>query len=474
VNGEEQDLTNLSDLYADAANFAKLTTAELFDIDYDEVAKLQLHHFKNRFQHLRKTVSALDRLADDVEIDEVTSLDDLATLIFPHTIYKSYAVSAVDNNRYDLLTRWLQSLTAHDLSKVDLTGCDNLDDWMGRIEAVTPVRPVTSSGTSGKISVFPRSTFEETYFLENTIRLLDPYKDERTVNIRTGNVPILNPWPARRGRHNLPITFRLMRDLIFSGREDMLITLDDKFMGAEALWLTGKLRRADNLGEKLVLTPREQTLKQSLAVSAKDDTTLWDRFIEKAVVGKKGQTVVLFGVWIQLHQLATACKERGVKIEWAPDSVLMTGGGTKGFNFPDGWETLIDETFSRYYPARQMYGTSETTAAMIACQAKGNLHPLPWGVQHVVDPDSGQAFPRTGVQRGRLLIFDTLPTSYWSGTATGDEVTVHWDGGCECGRKGPYFENNIQRLSDTRGGDDKITCARTPQAFERLEEYLAQ
>jgi hypothetical protein len=121
-----------------------------------------------------------------------------------------------------------------------------------------------------------------------------------------------------------------------------------------------------------------------------------------------------------------------------------------------------------------MYGTSETTAAMIECTAKSHLHPLPWGIQHVVDPDTGQVLPRTGVQRGRLLIFDTLAESYWSGTATGDEVTVHWDGGCECGRKGPYFDNNIQRLSDTRGGDDKITCARTPQAFERLEEFLAQ
>jgi hypothetical protein len=451
-----------------------MTTAELFALDYDEVAKLQIHHFRNRFEEIRHKVTALKRLAEDVEVDSVTSLDDLAILAFPHTIYKSYAVSSVDNNRYDLMTKWLQSLTSHDLSKVDLKDCDNLDEWMSRIEAVTPVRPVTSSGTSGKISVFPRSTLEELYFLENTIRPLDPFGDEHTVDFRSGNVPVFNPWPARRGRHNLPITFRLMRDLIFSGREEMVITLDDKFMGAEALWLAGKLRRADNLGEKLELTPREQLLKQILAVRPEEDEALWDRFIEKAVVAQKGKSILFFGVWIQLHQFATECKKRGVKVEWSPQSVLMTGGGTKGFNFPDGWKDLVDETFSRYYPARQMYGTSETTSSMTECTAKGHLHPLPWGVQHVVDPDTGQVLPRKGVQTGRLLIFDLLPTTYWSGTATGDEVTVNWDGGCECGRKGPYFLNAIQRLSDTRGGDDKITCARTPQAFERLEEFLAQ
>jgi hypothetical protein len=465
---------NISDLYADPANINAMSTADLFAIDYDEFAKIQLHHFKNRFQMIRKTVSALDRLAKDVGVDEVKSFDDLSALAFPHTIYKSYSVSSIDKGRYDLMTKWLQSLTAHDLSGVDLEGCDNLDEWMGRLEAATPLRAVTSSGTSGKISVFPRSALEDRYFLENLIRPLDPFRDEHTIDFRSGNIPVLNPWPARRGRHNLSITFRLLRDFIFGGREEMIITLADKFMGAEALWLAGKVRRADTLGQKLELTPREQKLRQSMASTAGEDEANWDRFIDRAIVQQKGKSVMFFGVWVQLYQLATECRKRGVKVEWSPQSVLMTGGGTKGFSFPDGWKEIVDDTFSAYYPARQMYGTSETTASMTLCLAKGNLHPLPWGIQHVVDADTGQPLPRSGVQTGRLLVFDTLAESYWSGTATGDEVTVHWDGGCECGRKGPYFENNIQRLSDTRGGDDKITCARTPQAFERLEEYLAQ
>lgn len=464
---------DLSALYDDAANLARLSSAELFAIDADEMAKLQLHHFRERFHELRGRVSALGRLAEDVEIDEVTSLDDLARLAFPHTIYKSYAASAVENGRFDQMTRWLQAFTTHDLSQVDLAGCDNLDAWMERLERHTPLRPVTSSGTSGKISIFPRSTLEEPYFLENVVRPLDPHPGEHTIDFRSGTIPVFNSWPARRGRHNLPITFRLMRDLIFSGREDMIVTLDDKFMGAEALWLAGKLRRADNLGEKLILTPREQELSKHLAVTPGEEEALWDRFIERAVIRQKGRTILFFGVWIQLYQLARECRERGVKIEWAEDSVLMTGGGTKGFSFPDDWRDTIDEAFACYHP-RQMYGTSETTASMVACTVSDRLHPMPWGVQHVVDPDSGEVLPREGVQHGRLLIFDTLARSYWSGTATGDEVTVHWDGGCECGRKGPWFENHIQRLSDTRGGDDKITCARTPQAFERLEEYLAQ
>jgi acyl-CoA synthetase (AMP-forming)/AMP-acid ligase II len=203
---------------------------------------------------------------------------------------------------------------------------------------------------------------------------------------------------------------------------------------------------------------------------------LWDEFIEKTVVAQKGKTVVFFAAWIQCYQLALACKERGIKIEWSPKSVIYGGGGTKGFTFPDGWMDVLAESFGSLYPNsfREGYGTTETTASMTCCSAEGHLHPLPWGIQHVADPDTGQPLPRKGVQKGRLLTFDLLTDSFWSGTAGGDEVTVNWDGGCKCGRQGPYFLNDIQRFSDTRGGDDKITCSRTPQAFQRLEEFLAQ
>ena len=49
--------------------------------------------------------------------------------------------------------------------------------------------------------------------------------------------------------------------------------------------------------------------------------------------------------------------------------------------------------------------------------------------------------------------------------------TVDFDGNCPCGRKGIYFLNSIGRLSEALGGDDKITCAKTPQAYEKLEQF---
>ncbi|MEJ7935822.1 hypothetical protein WG907_16375 [Sphingobium sp. AN558] len=459
----------LAELYENPINFTRLSSDELFALDYDDVAKLQLHHFQKRFEKLRPQLKALDRLAEDVDIESVTSFDDLASLGFPHTMYKSYASADVENRRYDRLTRWLQGFTTHNLSGVNLEGVETLDDWLDVLEASTPLRPSASSGTSGKISLFPRSTVEVPFFFEHFLRMYGPLRDM----VASGNYPFICAYPARHGRHSMTLVFDLMKQHVYGGRDDMIITLGDGRTGASELWLAGKVRRADTLGEKLELTPREQLLAKRLAADAKDSAKRWDDFIERAVLAQKGKTVVYNGFWLQLFQIAQECASRGVKVEWAQDSAILAGGGTKGYTFPEDWMDTVQSVFPFQYPSqfREVYAMTETTALSLRCD-EGHLHPLPWGIQHVADPETGLALPREGVQRGRMLVMDLLPSTYWSGTATGDDVTINWDGGCDCGRKGPYFLNSIKRLADTRGGDDKITCAKTPQAFERLEEYL--
>jgi hypothetical protein len=466
---------NLAALYDDPVNLTKLSTSELFDIDYGYVAKCQLHHFRRRFHELRSRIAALRFLTEDIQQEDITSFDDLSNVAFPHTIYKSYSPSDIEHGRYDRITKWFQSFTAHDLSKVDVKSCDNLDVWLERIEAQTLLRPGVTSGTSGKISIIPRSTQELPYFLECVVRMLDPYKEEHMVDFRSGKVPFFNAYPASTGRPGMLIIMRLLREHVYSGRNDMTITLRDHFIGGQELWLSAKLRRAERLGQKPELTAREEELKKLIGLTPEQNEALWDRFVERIVLAQKGRTVLFLGAWIQVYQLAKACKTRGVKIEWARESVIFTGGGTKGYVFPDGWMDTVKDTFASFYPNcfREGYSMSETTSSMICCSAEGHMHPIPWGVQLVADPETGRALPRKGIQKGRLLVFDLLPDTYWAGTATGDEVTANWDGGCSCGRKGPYFYNDVRRLPDSRGGD-KVICPKDPRAFERLERYLSE
>jgi hypothetical protein len=466
---------NLAALYDDPANFLKLSVSEMFDIDYDEIAKLQLHHFRKRFHEMRAKIPALRALLEDVGQEDVTSFDDLVNVAFPHTIYKSYAISDIENSRYDRMTRWFQTLTAHDLSKLDVSDCDNLDTWLDRLEAQTPLRPGVTSGTSGKISMFPRSVPELPYFFSGVVRMLEKYKDEHMIDLFSGEVPIINVYPASTGRPGMLVLMRTLREKAYSGRTDMTITFRDRHITTQELWLSAKVRRADRLGQTLVLTPEEEELKKEMLVTPEQNEALWDRFIERIVTEQKGKAVLFFGAWIQVYQIAVACKARGVKVEWSPESVIFSGGGTKGYVFPDGWMDVIKDVFGAYYPQgfREGYAMTETTASMPSCAA-GNLHPFPWGIQHVVDPETGRPLPRKGTQKGRLMVLDLLPNTYWSGTATGDGVTVNWDGGCSCGRKGPYFHNEVRRLADLRGGEDKIVHPQKADAYERLEERLSQ
>jgi len=89
----------------------------------------------------------------------------------------------------------------------------------------------------------------------------------------------------------------------------------------------------------------------------------------------------------------------------------------------------------------------------------------------VLDPKTSEPLPRTGVQTGRHACFDLLAETYWAGTITGDEVTAHWDEDCPCGRLGVFFDGDIHRYGEAEGGDDKITCARTPDAYGNLVDF---
>jgi hypothetical protein len=55
---------------------------------------------------------------------------------------------------------------------------------------------------------------------------------------------------------------------------------------------------------------------------------------------------------------------------------------------------------------------------------------------------------------------------------TGDEVEVDFEGLCSCGATTQHIGPEIARLSEKRGGDDKITCAATPEAFAEAMQFL--
>jgi hypothetical protein len=107
-------------------------------------------------------------------------------------------------------------------------------------------------------------------------------------------------------------------------------------------------------------------------------------------------------------------------------------------------------------------------------RAQGRYHLSPWIVPFILDPDTSWLKPRQGLQTGRFAFFDLLPTSHWGGFITGDELEIDFDGTCSCGATSLNAAFEVARLSEKRGGDDKITCAASPAAHAQAMAYLVE
>ena len=54
------------------------------------------------------------------------------------------------------MTKWLDKLTSYDLAGVQTADCTSIDDWIDRLDAQTPLEVITSSGTTGTLSIIPK------------------------------------------------------------------------------------------------------------------------------------------------------------------------------------------------------------------------------------------------------------------------------------------------------------------------------
>lgn len=126
---------------------------EAFRLTPQQILDIQLSGARRRFTDLRARIPVLDRLGSEQGIDDIQRIEDVAPLLFAHTVYKSYPMSYLERGQFDRLTRWLNGLTAEDISHVDASGIKLIDDWIDLLDAQTNLRVFHTSGTTGKLFV---------------------------------------------------------------------------------------------------------------------------------------------------------------------------------------------------------------------------------------------------------------------------------------------------------------------------------
>lgn len=440
---------------------------QLFALPREEREKLQLEAVRINFARLRNRVPALKKLADRQGVDHIDRIEDVLPVCFDHRVLKNYPIQILENRDFAKLTQWLDKLTVHDLTKMDLSGLTTIEGWLERLEAFGML--VTySSGTTGKLSFVPRSYDE-----------LGPWKFSfynvnhacTGVDAWTEKLPTLSP--VYRGGYQTMLKMLSLFQVEMAGGEEHFHTLYDTHIPADLMALSGRLQAAEDKGEVMSLGLDPALLEQRGLMMEQGRTREADmeRWFTKLMAEFKGRKVKIGGTFADLYRVARAGLDRGMTCQFAPGSIMVGGGGMKGYkDAPADWEDQVKQFFGVDRLANQ-YGFSECIGNAPLCEA-GYFHFMPYTVPLLMDAD-GKSLPREGVQKGRLVLVDPIPTSYWGGFTSGDEVEMHWDEKCDCGWGGPRASKTIRRFAENEGGDDKITCAGSQQAYNEFMTFVA-
>ena len=445
----------------------------IHSLDRDHVAAVQLAAMNQRLAERRGSIQMLAKLADGQGIGELDSLDAMAPLLMPHDIYKSYPQSLLAKQQYGKLMGWLGKLTRHDISAVDVSQCDSIDSWLVKLREETPLDVATSSGSTGTCSFFPKS--KQDYRLSMgglRVQLAQKFgEDPRPGDIEDkihAIIPLYKDGHASMGAFG-----KYSCEVFAKGDPDYWHYCFDFKLSSDLMWLAARLRAAQAKGDvsKVDVPASLLARRAEWEQQQKDMPAQQLAFVNDMIRKLQGERVFVMSTSNLLYAAAKRGLEEGLSGVFAPDSVFMGGGGAKGVPLPDDLEEVI-EAFFNCKRMISAYGMTEMNSFSVLCD-HDRYHVLPWVTVFLLDLDTGLPLPRTGKQTGRAAFFDMTADSCWGGLITGDVVTVDWDHQCECGRTSYALEKKIQRVTEITGqGEDKISCAATPQAQADAMDFL--
>jgi hypothetical protein len=458
---------------ADPIEFFGESLTQMHSLPRAELEELQRQAMVLRFKEHRESIEILRKLADRLGITEVNEFDDVVPLLFSHTAFKSYPAALIDNKRFDLMTQWLDKVTSHDLSNVDATGCDSIDSWIDLLDAETPLEVITSSGTTGTLSLIPKDKDSATQGMVLwKMCLFQTFGKEPTPEELNPSVEVIWPNYASGKLGHLRIA-AMIKNGFTGGDESKFHALYSDAIDTDLMFLASKMRAAASRGEldRLVIDPALAARKDEFIAMQLRQPEELNAFFTEITERLKGKRVFMIGTYNLMYDIAKAGLERGIKDVFAKDSAILTGGGTKGFVLPDDYMDVIRE-FLGVDRIQEGYGFSEQNAFHWGC-SEGRYHVQPWVIPFVLDPDTSEPLPRSGTQTGRAAVYDVLNKSHWGGVISGDEVTINWDLECPCGQTSVAFEHDIMRYSEKQGvEDDRITCAATHEVHNEAVNFM--
>jgi len=465
-----------SGLAEDPTMFLAMPYHQAINMPADAQEEIHIRAAARLFDALVDRIPVLKSLASQQGVTSITSIEDIARLLFAHSLYKSYPNRAVQAGNFSQLSRWLASFTSLPIPELDYGAINCVDDWLTALDRASDLRVTHTSGTSGKLSFIPRSRGEWDRGAIVLARCVEDWLHGigQGPDLLNSGITIIQPsyeWGAGTPQRSI----ETMRRMYSGDHGTVLYLYPQGRLSADVLSLGSRLS-ASALQDDVLEAHLADTLRIKLdEFRARADArpALQKAFFEAVRERFAGQQVLIYGTWPVIYDWAADGLAGGASTVFSKDSLLLTGGGTKGRQFPADWQSDIFR-FLGFDGHLESYAMTEVISNCPRCR-HGHYHIPPMIVPILLDVDTGSVLARRDGMRGRLGILDLLATTYWGGVLTGDLVTLGgWERPCPCGVQGPHIRGVIERIASLRGGDDKITCAGIGNAHERAIDELAR
>lgn len=430
-------------------------TKDRYSVPAADLVPMQMEAARQRMAQHGASIQAVGTRIEDTGIKTIGEPADLVPLLFDHTAYKSYPESWLENEKWDMLGQWLDTVTSEPVGRIARDAMKGIDDWIAQL-ADRGHYISCSSGTSGKISMIPSTLADRQFVKQNFLTAYEwatgvaPSKDYMLVTCvpSSNNFRYIDTW-------------------------DVLI---DQYCGKDATYLlpvepvtVGRVREMVRLRNAIKDSARPADLEAFKTVSAQREQAMADAVqgVAQALVEARGRKLIISGMFAPILKVAEMVREMGFSgQDFHPDNLMMVAGGLKGAEVPADYREQVMEAFNiREGHDFTMYAMQELNGFSPRCRA-GRYHVPPWIMLLLLDETGEQLVGQfKGEAEGRAGFFDLSHEGRWGGVISGDKIEVDY-GKCACGHEGPTIANNIIRFSDLPGGD-KISCAGSIDAYVR-------
>ena len=411
-----------------------------------------------RFQERKEAIKLVGHRAREAGLTEVRSHEDVVQLLLPHTAYKSYPESYLMAEKWDRLSKWLDTVSTYRVPLTDPASIDGMDGWIDRL-AQSGHYVSCSSGTTGKSAMLVASAKDMEWCRQEAVAAyswgsgVKPAQDRRMFalapvakvarNDATGEAYIAALQDPRYERFAYPVP-----PMTVGGLTGMVVLRKSI---ADGTAKPGDIAKYEELS-----AARQKVVDDAVGITA------------QALIEARSGVLHVTGLWAGLYNVAKAVRDLGYSAkDFNPENSIYVGGGLKRAKLPDDYREFVYETFN-ISPDRnyQNYSMQELHSGMPRCQ-KGNRYHVPaWVVPLPLNKNGDELLPiEKGEFEGRAAFFDLSIDGRWGGVISGDKISIDFSP-CACGHKGPSIRDNVTRYADIEG-DDKIGCAGTVDAYVR-------